>query len=153
MLLRRVALIRRATFSSFRTTKFFTMLLFARVWDVFCACQKSLCCGKRICVFIINGPNRWDSMCKWCQIASRCLVPSVASQKRCWRGWRFEHVTCFSDEKIFRGDVTTRPPFFGRHHAKGGSRCYVGPFLSHFSRHDQVTLHGSSTMFMPRLNM
>ena len=38
---RGVALLRRATFSSFRTTKFFfTMLLFARVWGVFfLACQ------------------------------------------------------------------------------------------------------------------
>ena len=26
----------------------------------FLACQKSLFCEKRICVFIINGPNRWD---------------------------------------------------------------------------------------------
>ena len=41
------------------------MLLFARVWDVFLTCQKSLFCEKRICVFIINGPNRWDFKYKW----------------------------------------------------------------------------------------
>ena len=57
----RVALLRRATFSSFRITKLFTMLLFAGVWGV---CQKNLFCGKRICVLIINGPNRWDFMYK-----------------------------------------------------------------------------------------
>ena len=40
-LLRRVvALIRRATFSSFRTTKFFTMLIFARVWERFFGMSK-----------------------------------------------------------------------------------------------------------------
>ena len=59
-----VALIRRATFSSFRTTKFFTMLFFARVWGVFRACLKKFYfVKKRICVFIINGPNR-GVLCK-----------------------------------------------------------------------------------------
>ena len=27
--------------------------------------KKSLFCEKRMCVFIINGPNRWDSIYKW----------------------------------------------------------------------------------------
>ena len=58
-----VALTRRATFSSFRTTKFFTMLLFARVWGVFLVRQQSLFCEKYICVFIINGPKIVGILC------------------------------------------------------------------------------------------
>ena len=51
----RVALI---TFIVSRTTRFFTILLFARVWGVFFGMsKKSLLCEKRMCVFIINGPN------------------------------------------------------------------------------------------------
>ena len=66
----------------------------------------------------------------------------------------FEHVTCFSDEKIFRIDAVApgrsfhtfyqgkqgrrnnATPFLGHTMRKERwSRCHVGPLLSHFSRH------------------
>ena len=40
--------------------KVFTMLRFARVWGVFWHVKKVSFVEKRICVFIIHGPNRWD---------------------------------------------------------------------------------------------
>ena len=55
-----VELIRRAIFSSFRTTKFFYDIAFRSSVVLFLACQKKSVCEKCICVFIINGPNRWD---------------------------------------------------------------------------------------------
>ena len=53
-----VALIRQATFSSFRTTKFFLRCCFSLEFGAFFRCQKSLFCEKCICVLIITGPNR-----------------------------------------------------------------------------------------------
>ena len=62
---RGVALIRRATCSSFCSTKFFAMLLFARVWDVFWHVKKVCFAKNALVFFIINGPNRWDCKYKW----------------------------------------------------------------------------------------
>ena len=47
-------------FPSFRTTKFFDDVASRSSLGRLLACQKSLFCEKRICVFIINGPSRWD---------------------------------------------------------------------------------------------
>ena len=60
-----VALIRRATFSSFRSINFFTMLLFAQVYGFFWHVNKSLFCEKYVCGFDINGPNRWNFIYQW----------------------------------------------------------------------------------------
>ena len=83
-----------------------------------------------------------------------------------WKA-HFEHVTCFSDEKIFRIDAVApgrscltlyrgkqgrrnnATPLFGIHQAKRGRGVvafYVGPLWSHFSRHipprSGLPLHG-----------
>ena len=59
-------------------------------------------------------------------------------------------VICFSDETIFRVDAvaSNATAFFGIHRAKR-EVCYVGPLLSHFSRHipprSGLPLHGHSS--------
>ena len=58
-----VALIRRATFSSFRTTKFFTMLFFARVWGVFWYVKKSVCCEKSHLWFYHKWSKSLEILC------------------------------------------------------------------------------------------
>ena len=64
-----VALIRRATFSSFRITKFFTMSLFAPVWGVFCNVKKrkSLLWKMHLCVY-----HKWSKSLGFCVNMNMC---------------------------------------------------------------------------------
>ena len=114
------------------------------------------------------------------KIVSNCFTMSrICSRKairflrlHCWRGWRLHlhgvsrkistsrrldlDVICFSDEKIFRVDAAAPGRSF--HTFIGEKWCDVTTRPTSSSHpctelHDLVTLHGSSTMFMRRLNM